>query len=69
MKKIKLFKKTKESLTRKLNNQFYIDIINNHNTILMAIYFTSLELIILWTTLRKTDSLSENEKSNKNNKL
>lgn len=69
MKKIKLFKKTKESLTRKLNNQFYIDIINNHNTTLMAIYFTLLELIILWTALRKTDSLSENEKSNKNNKL
>jgi hypothetical protein len=69
MKKIKLFKKTQESLTRKLNNQFYIDIINNHNTTLMAIYFTSLELIILWTALRKTDSLSENEKSNKNNKL
>ena len=69
MKKIKLFKKTKESLTRKLNNQFYIDIINSHNTTLMAIYFTSLELIILWRALRKTDSLSKNEKSNKNNKL
>lgn len=61
MKKPILFKKTRESVAKKLSNHIYVDIINSHNTKLIIDNFTLLELIYIEKALRKLDSMSEEE--------
>lgn len=61
MKKLILFKRTRESVARKLSNHIYVDIINSHNTKLIIDNFTLLELIYIEKALRKLDSMSEEE--------
>lgn len=46
MKKPILFKRTRESVAKKLSNHIYIDIINSHDTKLIINNFTLLELIL-----------------------
>ena len=53
MKKPILFKRTRESVAKKLSNHIYIDIINSHDT--------KLELIYIERILKKIDSMSEEE--------
>lgn len=61
MKKPILFKRTRESVAKKLSNHIYVDIINSHSTKLIIDNFTLLELIYIEKALRKLDSMSEEE--------
>ena len=61
MKKLKLFKNTRQSVAKKINNRFYVDIINSHDRKLIARNFTLLELIFITRALRKIDSISDEE--------
>lgn len=53
MKKPILFKRTRESVAKKLSNHIYIDIINSHDTKLIINNFTLLELIYIERILKK----------------
>lgn len=59
MSKLTLFKKTRQSVARKMNNRFYVDVINSHNRKLIKEHFTLLELIFIVRVLRKIDSMSD----------
>lgn len=59
MSKLTLFKKTRQSVARKMNNRFYVDVINSHNRKLIKEHFTLLELIFIVSVLRKIDSMSD----------
>ena len=63
MKKSILFKRTRESVAKKLSNHIYVDIINSHDTKLIINNFTllELELIYIEKALKKLDSMSEEE--------
>lgn len=61
MKKPILFKRTRESVAKKLSNHIYIDIINSHDTKLIINNFTLLEFIYIERILKKIDSMSEEE--------
>ena len=56
-----LFKRTRESIAKKLSNHIYVDIINSHDKKLVTENFTSLELIFIARALKKIDSMSEEE--------
>lgn len=56
-----LFKRTRESIARKLSNHIYIDIINTHDKKLITKNFTLLELIFIAKALKEIDSMSEEE--------
>ena len=56
-----LFKRTRESIVKKLSNHIYVDIINSHDKKLITKNFTSLELIFIARALKKIDSMSEKE--------
>lgn len=61
MKKPILFRRTRESVAKKLSNHIYVDIINSYNTKLIINNFTLLELIYMEKALKKLDSMSEEE--------
>ena len=61
MKQPILFKRTRESVAKKLSNDIYVDIINSHDTKLIIDNFTLLELIYIERALNKLDSMSEEE--------
>lgn len=56
-----LFKRTRESIAKKLSNHIYVEILNSHDKKLIVNNFTLLELILIERTLNEIDSMSEEE--------
>ena len=56
-----LFKRTRESIAKKLSNHIHVEILNSHDKKLIVNNFTLLELILIERTLNEIDSMSEEE--------
>lgn len=56
-----LFNRTRKSITRKLSNHIYVEILNSHDKKLIVNNFTLLELILIGRALKEIDSMSEEE--------
>ena len=56
-----LFKRTRESIAKKLSNHIYVEILNSHDKKLIINNFTLLELILIGRALKEIDSISEEE--------
>lgn len=56
-----LFKRTRESIAKKLSNHIYVEILNSHDKKLIVNNFTLLELILIGRALKEIDSMSEEE--------